>query len=308
MLESLRFVGTQVLVLFIIMAAGFLCRKLRLLAEEAVKGLTNLMLCLITPCMMLKAFQQPYDPGLLRGFLISAGAAAVVYGLEIGLAKLLLRDKIDARRRVLHFGAVFPNCGYMAFPLLQSLWGSEAVLYGAAFNAAHTVFLWTYGLSLMSSGKEKISFRKALINPGTVSVALGLVLFFGSVKLPALLATPIDYLAALNAPVPMLIIGFYLAALDPKLVLHSGGEFLMLALRLLIIPALAMGALWLCGVRGVLLITNVVCLAAPVATMCTMFATKYDVDPTLSAGMVAASTVLSVLTMTLVVGFASYIA
>ncbi len=308
MLESLRFVGTQVLVLFIIMAAGFLCRKLRLLAEEAVKGLTNLMLCLITPCMLLKAFQQPYDPGLLRGFLISAGAAAGFYGLEIGLASLLLRDKNDVRRRVLHFGAVFPNCGYMALPLLQSLWGSEAVLYGAAFNAAHTVFLWTYGLSLMSSGKEKISLRKALVNPGTVSVALGLVLFFGSVKLPALLATPIDYLAALNAPVPMLIIGFYLAALDPKQVLRSGGEFLMLALRLLIVPALAMGALWLCGVRGVLLITNVVCLAAPVATMCTMFATKYDVDPTLSAGMVAASTVLSILTMTLVVGFASYIA
>ncbi|MBR4702470.1 MAG: AEC family transporter [Oscillospiraceae bacterium] len=307
MLDSLRFVGTQVLVLFIILAAGFCCRKLRLLAEEAVKGLTNLMLYLITPCMMLKAFQQPYDPGLLRGFLISAGAAAGFYGLEIGLAKLLLRDKNDARRRVEHFGAVFPNCGYMALPLLQSLWGSEAVLYGAAFNAAHTVFLWTYGLSLMSSGKEKISLRKALVNPGTVSVVLGLVLFFGSVKLPALLATPIDYLAALNAPVPMLIIGFYLAALDPKAVLRSGGEFLMLALRLLIVPALAMGALWLCGVRGVLLITNVVCLAAPVATMCTMFATKYDVDPTLSAGMVAASTVLSILTMTLVVGFATYI-
>ncbi len=308
MLESLRFVGTQVLVLFILMAAGFCCRKWKLLAEEGVRGLTNLMLCLITPCMLLKAFQQPYDPALLRGFLVSAGAAAGVYGLEIGLAKLLLRDKNDARRRVLHFGAVFPNCGYMALPLLQSLWGPEAVLYGAAFNAAHTVFLWTYGLSLMSAGRERISLRKALVNPGTVSVVLGLILFFGSVELPELLAKPIDYLAALNAPVPMLIIGFYLAALDPKTVLRSGGEYLMLALRLLIVPALALGILWLCGVRGVLLITNVVCVAAPVATMCTMFATKYDVDPTLSAGMVAASTVLSILTMTLVVGFASYIA
>ncbi len=308
MLDSLRFVGTQVLVLFIVMALGFLCRKWKLLGEESVKGLTNLMLCLITPCMLLKAFQQPYDPSLLRGFLISAAAAGGVYGLEIGLANLLLRDKDDARRRVEHFGAVFPNCGYMALPLLQSLWGAEAVLYGAAFNATHTVFLWTYGLSLMSAGKEKISLRKALVNPGTVSVVLGLVLFFGSVKLPELLARPIDYLAALNAPVPMLIIGFCLGGLDGRTVLRSGGEVLMLALRLLLVPALALGILWLCGVRGVLLITNVVCVAAPVATMCTMFAAKYDVDPTLSAGLVAVSTVLSVLTMTLVVGFASYIA
>lgn len=308
MLESLRFVGTQVLILFIIMAVGYGCRKLKLLTEASVKGLTDLMLCVITPCMLLKAFQQPFDPSLLRGFLISAAAAALTYGAEIGLARLLLRDRDDDRRRVLHFGAVFPNCGYMALPLLQELWGSEAVLYGAAFNAAHTIFLWTYGLSLMSGGKEKISLRKALVNPGMVSVVLGLLLFFFSVHLPVLIARPIDYLAALNAPVPMLIIGFYLASLDWKTVLHSGNEYLMLALRLLIVPALALGALWLCRVRGILLISNVVCIGAPVATMCTMFATKYEVDPSLSAGMVAVSTLLSIFTMTLVVGFARFVA
>jgi len=307
MLESLRFVGTQVLILFIIMAVGWLCRKLRLLTETSVKGLTDLMLCVITPCMLLKAFQQPFDRSLLRGFLISAAAAALTYGAEIGLAQLLLRDQNEGRRRVLHFGAVFPNCGYMALPLLQELWGSEAVLYGAAFNAAHTVFLWTYGLSLMSGGKEKISLRKALVNPGTVSVVLGLVLFFFSVRLPVLIARPIDYLAALNAPVPMLIIGFFLAALDWKTVLRRPNEYLMMALRLLIVPALALGVLWLCHVRGVLLIANVVCISAPVATMCTMFATKYDVDPSLSAGMVAVSTLLSIVTMTLVVGFTRFV-
>ena len=308
MLDSLRFVGTQVLVLFIILAAGFLCRKWRLLAEEAVKGLTNLMLYLITPCMMLKAFQQPYDPGLLRGFLISAGAAAGFYGLEIGLANLLLRDKNDARRRVLHFGAVFPNCGYMALPLLQSLWGSEAVLYAAAFNAAHTVYLWTYGLSLMNGGKEKVSLRKAVVNPGTLSTLLGLSLFFCGIRLPTLIARPVEYLAAMNAPIPMLIIGYYLAGMDLRTVLRTRGEYVMLALRLVFVPLLMLGGLWICGVRGVVLTTNVVCISAPVATIGTMFATKYDADPTLSAGMVAVSTVLSVLTMTLVVGFARYIA
>ena len=57
MLQSLKFVGTQVLILFIIMAVGFFCRKLRVLGEGGVKGLTDLMLCVITPCMMFKAFQ-----------------------------------------------------------------------------------------------------------------------------------------------------------------------------------------------------------------------------------------------------------
>ena len=41
MLESLKFVGTQVLILFIIMAVGFVCRKLRVMNESGVKGLTD---------------------------------------------------------------------------------------------------------------------------------------------------------------------------------------------------------------------------------------------------------------------------
>ena len=308
MLESLRFVGTQVLVLFILMALGVLCRKLKLLSDESVKGLSDLMLYLITPCMMLRAFQQSFDRALLRGFLITAAATAVLYAAEIGLAVLLLRNRDEARRRVLRFGAVFSNCGYMALPLLQSLWGSEAVLYGAAFNAVHVFFLWTYGLSLMNGGKEKVSLKKAVVNPGTLSTLLGLLLFFCSLRLPALIARPVEYLAAMNAPVPMLIIGYYLAGLDLRTVLRTREEYVMLALRLVLVPLLMLGGLWVCGVRGVLLTTNVVCISAPVATIGTMFATKYDADPTLSAGMVAVSTVLSVLTMTLVVGFTRYIA
>ena len=308
MLENLRFVGAQVLILFIIMAVGFVCRKLRVLTEGGVKGLTDLMLYLITPCMMIKAFQQAFDIRLLRGFLVTAAATTVFYAVEIGLAVLLLRDRDEARKRVLRFGAVFSNCGYMALPLLQNLWGSEAVLYGAAFNAIHVFYLWTYGLSLMNGGKEKISLKKAVLNPGTVSTLLGLALFFCSVRLPYVIAKPVEYLAALNTPVPMLIIGFYLAGLDWRTVLRSRGEYVMLALRLLIVPALTLGGRGLCGVRGVLLCTNVVCVSAPMATIGTMFATKYGGDPTLSAGLVAVSTLLSVATMTLVVGFTSYIA
>ena len=307
MLTSLQFVGGQVLVLFIIMALGFLITKLNYLTEAGIKSITNLMLYLITPCMMIHAFQRPFDEALLRGFLITVAATVGVFLVEIALAVLLIRDRDDARRRVLRFGAVFANCGYMALPLLQALLGDEAVLYGAAYNAVHTVFLWTYGLALMCNGKEKINVRKALVNPGTVSVVIGLILFFCSVSLPNVLSQPIDLLAGLNAPVPMLIIGFSLAKMDFRGVLRTKGEFIMLALRLIVIPLITLGALYFCGVRGVLLTSTVVCVSAPVATMATMFATKYDGDPEFASGTVTVSTLLSIVTMTLIVGFSSFI-
>lgn len=307
MLTSLKFTGTQVLVLFILMGVGYVAAKKKWLSEDGIRSVTNLMLYIITPCMMISAFQRPFDPALLKGFLISAAASVGVYVMEIAIASLLIRDRDEARRRTLRFGVVFANCGYMAFPLLDALMGSEAVLYGAAFNAVHVVFLWTYGLSLMCGGKEKISVRKAVINPGTVSAVIGLVLFFCSIELPPLLGQPVEYLAGLNAPVPMLIIGYYLAKLDFHKVLRTGNEYLMLALRLVGIPLLTLGILYLCGVRGFVLTSIVVCVSAPVATMATMFATKYELDPEFASSTVAVSTLISIVTMTLIVGFTGFI-
>ena len=308
MLASFQFVGTQVFVLFLLVGVGYAARKLGFLTEAAVRSITNLMLYIITPCMLINAFQRPFELSLLRGFLIAVATALGVHLLVFPLSRLLIRDGDRSRRCVLRFGASFANCGYMGLPLLQSLFGSEAVFYGAPYNALFTVLIWTHGLALMCGGKEKISLKKAFVNPGTISVAIGLVLFFASGTLPTLIAKPVEYLASLNTPVPMLIIGYYLGDLDVRAVFAKKNSFIMLGIRLVLMPLLTLGILWLLGIRGTLLVSCIVCAAAPVATMCTMFATKYEQNPALSAGIVAVSTLCSVLTMTLVVGLANAVA
>lgn len=309
MLASFQFVGTQVIILFLLLAVGFACRKLGFLTEPAVRGLTNLMLYVVTPCMLINAFQRPFEISLLRGFLIATAVCIGVHLIVFPLSRLLIRDKDPGRCRVLRFGACFANCGYMGLPLLQALFGSEALFYGAAYNALFTVLTWTHGLAVMcGGGKERISLKKAFINPGTLSVIAGLVLFFASVTLPPLIAKPVEYLASMNVPVPMLIIGYYLGDLDIRAVFAKKNSFVMLAIRLVLMPLITLGGLWLIGIRGTLLVTCVVASATPVATVCTMFATKYDQEPALSAGIVAVSTLCSVVTLTLVVGLANAIA
>ena len=307
MLTSLEFVGSQVLILLIIMCIGFAAAKLRLLTEAGIKSITELMLYIVTPCMLINAFQRQFDMALLRGFLITIVASALIFAIEIVIASLIIKDKDDARRRVLQFAMVFSNCGYMALPLLQALMGSEAVLYGAAYNAVYTVYVWTYGVYLMGGGSEKISLRKALVNPGIIGVTIGLILFFCSVTLPKLIAQPIEYMASLNTPLPMLIIGFYLSSIDFRKVLSTWNERLMMLMRLVVVPLAALGIMYLCGVRGVPLVATVVCTSAPIASTTTMFATKYDREPILASSCVAVSTLISVVTMTLIVSFAMFI-
>jgi predicted permease len=66
--------------------------------------------------------------------------------------------------------------------------------------------------------------------------------------------------------------------------------------------------MYLCGVRGTLLVSCTVSACAPVAALSTMFATKYKMDAELSASTVTVSTLLSVVTMTLIVGLATILA
>lgn len=308
MLQSFQIVGLQVLILFVLIAVGFTARKVKILTTEGIKCITELMLYVVTPCLFINSFQQEYDPSLIKGFFIAAAAAIVCHLVAISLGILLIRDKDKARRSVFRFGIVFSNCGYMSLPLQQALLGKEAVFYGASYIAAFNIFLWTYGLALMCNGKERISVKKAILNPGTISVTVGLLLFFLQIDLPDIIGKPIEYLAALNTPVPMMIIGYHMANLNFKKVLRSKGEYIMLVTRLVVMPLLMLGVLYLAGIRGTLLISCVISASAPVAAMGTMYASKYGGEAELSASCVAISTLLSVITMTLIVGFASFVA
>lgn len=308
MLQSFQIVGLQVLILFVLIAVGFTARKVKILTPEGIKCITELMLYVVTPCLFINSFQQEYDPSLIKGFFIAAAAAIVCHLVAISLGILLIRDKDKARRSVFRFGIVFSNCGYMSLPLQQALLGKEAVFYGASYIAAFNIFLWTYGLALMCNGKERISVKKAILNPGTISVTVGLLLFFLQIDLPDIIGKPIEYLAALNTPVPMMIIGYHMANLNFKKVLRNKGEYIMLVTRLAVMPLLMLGVLYLAGIRGTLLISCVISASAPVAAMGTMYASKYGGEAELSASCVAISTLLSVVTMTLIVGFASFVA
>ena len=65
-MENFFFVATQVGVLFSLMAVGAICRKFRLLDEASVKGVVNVLVLVVTPCLIVDCFQRPFDPARSR--------------------------------------------------------------------------------------------------------------------------------------------------------------------------------------------------------------------------------------------------
>ena len=305
MLQDFLTVATNVLTLFLLMVVGVVCAKTKLLSDGGVKALANLVLYIATPCVIIKSCMREFDPAMLWGFLTVVAVAAVTHAVLILLAKVVFRDSDENRRRVLRSAVVFSNAGYMAIPLQQAILGDVGVFYCAAYIIVFNLFLWTYGLAEMS-GESRLSVKKILLNPGIIGVVVGLTLFVFSVPVPTLIADGVGHLASLNTPVPMLIVGYYLAQTNLLSALKDGRGWLCIALRLVAAPLLALGALLLCGVRGDLLTACMICIATPVATSCTMFATRFDRNPRLSVNLVSLSTLLSVATLPLMVALTRF--
>ncbi|MBR1731903.1 MAG: AEC family transporter, partial [Ruminococcus sp.] len=256
MVQNLIIVSEQVAILFILIALGFACGKLKFLNDLSAKHLTDLVLYFATPCIMIQSFQEvKYDESLALNLAIAALCAVLIMTGSIFLVRLIFRDKNESRKVVLRFAAVFSNCGFMSLPLQRAVLGSKGVFYGAVFVAVFNVIVWSYGLIDMSGGRKEFSVKKLILNPGGLGALAATVLFLTRVSLPNIVLSPISYIAALNTPIPMLVIGYHLSQAKLKDHFKDGAVYAVLGLRLIAIPLIALFSMKLCGVNSDILIS-----------------------------------------------------
>ena len=302
-MENFLTVAGQVGVLFALMGVGALCRRAKLVDDASVKGMVNVLLLVVTPCLMIDVFQRPFDPSMLRSLGIAFAFALAAHALMIAVASLALKKVRADTRTVLKIATVFSNAGFMGIPLEQAVLGDEGVFFGVVYVVVFNLLIWSWGLAVMGGGVNR---RMMLVNPGTAGVALGLPLFLLSVKLPAAVATPVSMLADLNTPLAMIVTGYYLAGAKLSAVATSPAAYLSSFFRLIVCPLAVLAALW--PFRGSLdremMLALVIPASAPVAAMVTMFASKYNRDVDMSVGIVCGTTVLSIVTMPAIIALA----
>lgn len=309
MISNFLNVLTQVLILLILISVGFILTKKKLLNEQSAKGITNLVLYVVSPCVIVDCFAKyEYTKEALNSLITGAIIVVLLHVLFIAISMIFLRDKDVSALRVIRFGAIFSNCGFMSLPLQQAILGDTGLFLGATYVAMFNLITWTYGLWLMSGDKKQLSIKKLVLNPGLIGFIAGVIIFLFSIKLPDIVMKPVGYFAALNTPLPMLLIGSYLAGAKLLDAIKNKKCMLAVAFKLLVIPVAGLTAMYLCGVRGDMLIAMTIASSAPIATITTMFAEKFNCNTKLSASMASISTVLSLITMPIIITIAQTIA
>ena len=310
MIDGFLLTAQQVAVLFAMMAVGYTCRKARFLSDAFVKGCVNLLLLVVTPCLIVHVFQRPFTRAALANLGFALAVAFAVHLVGIVFAEVCFRTVDESKKGVLKFATVFSNAGFMGIPLEYALLGADGAFYGVVYVAMFNLLCWTYGLKTMCGHLKDMNHRILFVNPGTVGIAVGLPLFLTSTTLPTLIHDPVKYISDLNTPLAMIVIGFYLADARFAAYFRCMPALLASFLRLMAIPAVVLAglaALRQLDFDPTMAIALTASASAPVAAMDTMFAAKYGRDVDVSVGLVAVTTILSIGTMPLLVGVAMWI-
>ena len=302
MIQSFLTVSQQVLMLFMLIGVGFLLGKLKLINTQGSLCMSNLMLYVVVPCLVVYSFQRPLEVDQLQNFGSTVLLSLMVHIALIAVTAVALRHADADRRGILSLCAVMANCGFMAFPLQSALYGSLGVFYGSGYMVVFNICTWTYALYMAADGNRSVlKLRTVLLNPTIISLVLALALYLAEISLPDLLLTPIGYLSNLNIPVPMLIIGFHLSQANLKTALQGKGAITSIVLRLIVSPLLAIGLCLLLKLDPMVSTVVVIAASTPAAAVVTMLVSKFGKNAPLSSSLVSIHTLCSAITIPVMV-------
>ena len=289
-------ITTQVVVLFIVVLAGVICRKLGYLNDACIHGMTQLVVNVTLPCTTIVNMQRPFSMDVLHNFVLTLVLSMVIFlaGMLVGWA--VFRRRPREKRAVLMSISAFSNCGFMGYPIILAI-NPDWMIYAVACNIGYLIVAWTIGVSLFC-GRENITLRRVLLHPNLVSAAIGFALFALGITIPDVPQQALSLLGSLTTPLSMLLIGTRISGI--RLEDFKDRDYHVLAVvRLVVMPLLVYAALLpfhlLPAVAGTLFIL----MAMPGPTMTGMQAELYGGDVVFAARAIAYTTLLSLISVPL---------
>lgn len=293
----------RIAVMLIYMLPGFILYKKHIITNDGAKDMGKLLIYIILPSAIVNSYNMDFSNEKAFMLLISFLAALFTLFLSVIISRFFFKSK-----PIEGFGAAFSNAGFMGIPLISSVIGEDIVYCAAAFVAILNILQWTYGVFLITGKKSAISVKKIFFNPVIISFTLGIVLFFLPVRLPLFISEILGTVSQMNAPIAMVIIGFYMAQISFKELFISRNGYAVSSVRLLIIPLMTtlLAAVMPFG-NFAFKLTIIILAAAPIGSNVAVYAQIYGGNYKAAAGEVVLSTLLSVITMPLIIQISEYI-
>ena len=292
----------QMLLLFLLMTAGFIADKCKVMNADLNRGLSKLVLNVTLPAMVLAAVLKADHSLETAQVFVLLGVAVGLYLFLIPLGYLftkLLAVK-DGEKGVYRYSFIFGNIGFMGFPVVAAIYAGDAVMavfYASFFQLPFCFLNYTLGVHLMAGeDAPKRPLWKAALQPGVIVPIVGLALYLLNVSMPDVIVGTADKLGSITTPASMLIIGATVAEMPLKNVFVTWRLYPATVIKIAIVPGLFWALLRVLSLPldPIMLGVAVIMAAMPTANSSTMLCHTYGGDAELAASSVVVTTIASV--------------
>lgn len=299
-LTNMTMAAQQVIILYLLVAVGFIADRLHVFGQETSKRSNDLLFYIITPTVIVQSFMNmDFDIKTAKMLLIAFICMTGTLTVGILLAMPFFNKKNDKNASVFKYAVSYGNMGYMALPLCNAILGSEGVFYCSAGVVAFNILSFTHGIWCINrgEGKAKFELKRLILNPGVISVLIGLPLFIFDVDMPDVIDSAVSHISNLNTPLAMIFLGTYIANTDLKTMFKEKNNYLVIFLKTIVLPLIMFCIFRAFGISGALLTACMISASVPSANNTVMFSAKYGKDTGIASKIVAMCSIVSVFTM-----------
>ena len=271
---------------FLLAAVGFIWVKLG--AEYRIRFVTQLSMTLGVPCLIFTALMQTkLDPGALTALTLASVAA---YAAVIVVTAAVVRV-LGLESRTYTAPLIFGNTGNLGLPLALFAFGDVGLSYAVVVFAVMAILSFTFGVWLVAGGGSPV---KVLKEPMVAATLLGALFLWQGWETPRFLTNTLELIGQIAIPLMLITLGVAVARLSAS---GLGRAVLLSVVKL----AICVGLAWVVGLQfdldEVAFAVLVLQVATPVAVTSYLLAEKYGADADAVAGLVVASTLLSVMAL-----------
>lgn len=281
------------LMMFLLMIVGLILRKKEIITAEGKRCLTDLIIDVILPANIIKSFLIEFNQKILLNFL---AIFLISIGIQIFctiLSHVLYRREGSNRRKVLQYGIICSNAGFLGNPIAEGVFGSMGLSLASIYLIPQRIVMWSAGISYFTESPDKKTlFKKVITHPCIVAAILGIVLMITQLPLPECVVETITALSNCCTAMSMVVIGTILSDMDLK----SMADKTVLSytvLRLVLIPSAVYGTCLLLPVDSLITGVSTLLAAMPAGATTAILASKYAGDAVFATKCVVFSTVMS---------------
>lgn len=292
------------LMMLLMVLIGFGSHKFKLLGGDFDRQLSNLVINLTCPCLILSSVMGDEFPEgrLIMPLLLTGGLTYIILFVVCSqFPRLYVKDR--SVRGMHSFMLMFANVGFIGYPVTASIFGQRAVFYASLLNVANTLAVFVCGVIFVLGPQELERHRfnwRVLYCPSLVASYLSiLIVVLGIDNIPQEISQPLRMVGDVTVPGSLLIIGSSMAAMNFRRLLGGPAVFVTSFCRLTVVPVSVFFLYRLIGIDNTINNINTLLIGMPVASFGTMFCLKYQRDETLMVQGTMLTTIASVLTIPL---------